>query len=274
MSVMDFLIRKGYSGISLLARGSYGKVYRAFTPENRLVAIKVLHPRTPKDRELAESEIQILLHLQQDHHCRRHILCLLDYSIMENTIIIITEYIRGMTLRDVIWLNTVSNWIPLFRQLAEVVQIIHQQGIVHRDLKDDNIMLSEGEIIILDFGISCSVFPITGVIPCYQYPIRGSIAYSAPEVLTAGNEPNGGGSEIDYFAADVYSLGVIFYYALSRHLPFSVNAPSEYIQKTLHDPPLPLPVEIPENLRSLVMQMLSKNPSERSILGTIIQILS
>jgi serine/threonine-protein kinase len=184
------------------------------------------------------------------------------------TAYMVIEYLDGISLRSA--LGAAGGAIPLPRAMHVVLQVCdavgeaHAQGIVHRDMKPENVMLvRRGEdrdfVKVLDFGIARMTHGDT-LSPTQAGLVFGSPKYVSPE--GASGKPVGP-------AADVYSIATILYQALSGRAPFDGTSPVELLAKQIGEPPPPLrsiprASYVPEPLAAAIMQNLAKNPDDRS----------
>ena len=194
-----------------IGKGSFGKVYLGLQKKTGLkVAIKTINRKYSTKLEMLRNEIDILKHC---HH--PNIVRLLDYFEEKENIYIILEYVAGGNLHQYFKKKskefTERQAANIMIQIASAVKYLHQYGIVHKDLKPGNIMITEqnefGIIKITDFGISLILSPTEGI-----KNDSGSLEYCAPEILTGivyNNE------------VDIWAMGIILYQMLSGTLPFS-----------------------------------------------------
>ncbi len=192
------------------------------------------------------------------HH--PNIVKLLDHFENSEYIYIVMEYISGGTLNQYIknhyFYISESEAANIISQIGNGLKYLHNYGIVHRDLKTDNIMLTKnnenGIIKIMDFGLSKIVGPKEGLIDGY-----GTLNYCAPEVLM--REPYN--KQID-----IWSLGIILYYMLVGHFPFQGNN-EDIIAKNIVYQPLKFDEQEWENksrnVINLIEKSLEKKPSKR-----------
>jgi hypothetical protein len=168
------------------------------------------------------------------------------------------EYLAGRTLAELISAQAPVDAelaVDIAEQICTALSEAHAAGIVHRDLKPSNIMLIErGEqrnfVKVLDFGVA----KLEGADITRSGALFGTPQYMSPEQLR--------GEGLDG-RSDLYSLGVILYELLAGTAPFSSPTAVGFITAHLHDPPPPLPSDVPAELAEVVMMLLAKDPSER-----------
>ncbi|MBW2254717.1 MAG: serine/threonine protein kinase [Deltaproteobacteria bacterium] len=207
-----------YEVVQKVGEGGMATVYLGrHTTLNRDVAIKVLHPHlssSTRNRKRFAREARAIERLRHEN-----ILEIYDYSGTDSSeCYIVTEYIRGETLSDLMQRvgrmpSEVAATIGL--KLAEALNYAHQAGILHRDLKPDNVMIrGDGTVKLMDFGIARfldeSHVTMTGA-------LVGSPAFMSPEQAREGN--------LDA-RSDLFSLGTLLYHLVTGHLPFSGSNPS------------------------------------------------
>lgn len=229
-------------------------VYAALDPTtDELVTIKVLHPQlTGNPRILARFKGKAEKAARIDSP---HVVRVLETGQASNTPYIVLKHVRGSTLRD--YLDTrgalpVAEVIDLGRQLATGLAAAHAQGVIHRDIKPHNLMLSGGVVKIMDFGIARDVDATSATStqvfsPHYAYPERVQ-----DEPLDA--------------RTDLSSLGVVFYQLLTGEVPCDGRTPIAIAHKHLSEPASPiqgLRLEIPDDLAGIVERLLAKDPAAR-----------
>jgi serine/threonine-protein kinase len=172
----------------------------------------------------------------------------------------VMERLAGVTLGQRVDAGTLdrAEGLAVMRELCEIVGAAHAAGVVHRDIKLDNVFLEDGRRVrLLDWGVArvlAEPDPFRGM-------IAGTLTYVAPEQIV--------GEDISP-AADVYSLGVLAYHVLLGRPPFSSPVDLDLIRKHVHEPaprPETLWPEIPEDLARLLHAMLAKNPEQRPSLA-------
>ena len=239
-----------------LGRGAMGVVYRAFDPQlNRTVAIKVLKERPDPvslARFLAEGEVAARV---------RHpnVLGVHDLVVPERgSPYLVTDYAPGGSLRDVLEAGRVleaSQVAALLSGVCGGVAALHERGVIHRDLKPDNLLFAgDGTPLVADLGLARALdretrYTQSGV-------LTGTPSYMAPEQLS-GRAPSP--------ATDVYALGVILYEVLAGRLPFDAEGLLEQIRMLLEVvPPRPSSFRLVDpGLEAICLRCLKKDPSAR-----------
>ncbi|MCR9246357.1 MAG: bifunctional serine/threonine-protein kinase/formylglycine-generating enzyme family protein [bacterium] len=210
---------------SLLGRGAMGAVYRATQIRlNRQVAVKVMRPELLTDSRMLErfeSEARVVAQFQSPHVVMVH-----DVGFEHGVHFLVMELVRGKNLRDYTRLLAggrlpVAEAIPLLRQACKGLEEAQRQGIIHRDIKPDNLMLTDrGELKIADFGIAKPENDDLGLTMTQE--LIGTPLYMSPEQCQ-------GSRDID-FRSDMYSLGATFYYLLTGEPPVRASSVYELIQ--------------------------------------------
>lgn len=218
--------------IELIGRGGMGAVYKARqTALDRLVAIKVLPPQVGRDPAFAERFSREAKALARLSHPR--IVAVHDAGSValpgtnDRLYYFVMEYVDGASLRDVIRAGKLpsAEALAIVPQICEALQFAHDEGIVHRDIKPDNILLdAKGRVKIADFGLAklldhtAQEVTLTGT-----HQVMGTLRYMAPEQME-------GTKSIDH-RADIYSLGVVFYELLTGEVPMGrFEPPSQRVQ--------------------------------------------
>ncbi len=252
-----------YAIRSRLGAGGMGEVYLADDMQlKRSVALKRLAPQLRTDpryhqRFLKEAERASALN-------HPHIAGVYDVLEEKGELFLVMEHVEGTTLRQRLQkpLNS-KEFLVLAVQCAEALAAAHEKGIVHGDIKPENIMLTaSGQVKILDFGVAKRL-PLldesgpTQTIPPKTSSISGTPAYMAPEVLLH-KQTDG--------RADIFSLGVVFYEALTRRHPFLADSFMATGNRILNEEPTPvtqLNPQVPAEVEQVVAKMLPKDPAER-----------
>src|SRR5262245_33338733 len=248
-----------------------GEVYRARdTRLQRDVALKLLPPSVAGDHQsLARftREAQILAALNHPHIASIH-----GVEESERGAALVLELVEGPTLADRIANGRlpVDEAIAIGRQIADALEVAHEQGIIHRDLKPANIKLDQnGRVKVLDFGLAKTLLSptrseLTDVASAPTLTahataagvILGTAAYMAPEQAR--------GRAVDR-RADIWAFGIVMFEVLSATRPFRGKTTSETMAAIIKDAPdwTPLPAGVPVSLQSLIRRCLEKDPQRR-----------
>ena len=237
-----------------IGRGAMGRVWRGVRrADGTAIAVKVLRP------ELADDAEQVSRFLLERNALRSvvdaHVVPVHDLVVEGSVLAIVMDLVEGGDLRTA--LGTEGRLAParaahLLAGVALGLAAVHRAGIVHRDVKPENVMLTGGEppVKLTDFGIARIV---DGATLTRQTQLVGTPDYVAPE-LAAGRQPSP--------AADVYALGVMAYEVLVGRRPFVGPTPVAVLRAHLDEPPLP-PPDIEPSLWGLLAECLAKDPGLR-----------
>ena len=252
-----------YRILEKLGSGGMGVVYKAEdTKLGRMVAIKLLGEHFLGEK----AEQQRLLHeartasrLNHAHICTIHEVCEID-----DQTYIVMEYLEGSVLSALakptgLPAKAVARYGP---QIAEALNHAHERGVIHRDLKSANVMItSDGRAKILDFGLAkrseraapgdatCTLASITET-----EVVAGTPHYLAPEILRGKTSDE---------RSDIWALGVVLYEMASGEVPFRGATQAELLSAILTSPPCPLPLPVPARLHAIIARCLMKEPAER-----------
>ncbi len=246
----------------ILGTGGAGIVYKAFDRElSEVVALKTLHPDAvasdPGAIDRLKSEIRLARRI-----AHRGVVRTYDLGEDGGTYFLTMEYISGTPLSDLIARDTrmpVSAVYSIARQLARALEVAHGQGIIHRDIKPQNIMLlADGTLKLMDFGIARLVVRTTALTQAGM--AVGTPGYMAPEQLMD--------ADVDA-RADLYACGVVLYECLTGQLPHDAANPVLLIGRVLSGAPVPTPLELvpatPQRLSGIVMRLLAPEPERRTL---------
>ncbi len=250
-----------------LSAGGMGAVYRAtHVLMDKKVAVKVLHPSLASDEQIVQRFTREARAASRISH--PHALNVTDFGESENGIVfLVMEYLRGRTLKEVIREEgalPLPRAVEIMRQVAGALDAAHAEGVVHRDLKSDNIMLEEvgghqDWAKVLDFGIAKIQEPI-GQDPALTAPniVIGTPQYMSPEQCSQS-------SNIDK-RSDIYSLGIIIFEMLTTQAPFTGASPTAIMMKQLQDAPpsvLDAAPDVPPAVDAVIQRALAKKPEDR-----------
>jgi serine/threonine-protein kinase len=229
-------------------------VYKAYEAAlDRHVALKVLQPETPGPTfaERFRREAKVIARLEH-----RHIVPIHAFGVDEGVPWMAMRLLTGGTLSTLLARGPVerSRVVAILRECAEALDHAHGQGILHRDVKPQNILLDQdGHVYLVDFGIAklvedSVVLTRTGV-------VAGTPHYMSPEQAQAENVDHRG---------DIYSLGIIAYELLTGRVPFTADSSIAVLLKHVSAPvPVPPPSEVPPRLCVPVLKALAKKPEDR-----------
>ena len=242
-----------------LGHGTSAVVYLARSVKHdRYVALKVLRPEMAAlvggSRFLREIEIAAKL-------THPHILPLLDSNEADGLLYLVTPYIEGESLRELIDRDgrlTESEALRLAIEIAGALQYAHTRGVVHRDIKPENILLQDGRAIVADFGISLSVGQVDRKRLTESGLVIGTPWYMSPEQVS--------GAEAIDARSDIYSLGCVLYELLTGNPPFSGENPQVVLVRQLSAEAPRLRQQLPSasaELEACLAKALEKNPEKR-----------
>ncbi len=250
----------------ILGQGASGRVWLAHDPvANREVALKMLHnPRLREDfQHRSQREIRLLGALEHPGIARLYATGTVEEGHAQAPYLAM-EYVRGQNLRQHAASHELSidKRLELIAAVARAVHHAHTRGVIHRDLKPDNIFVDEkGQPRVLDFGIAHVIDQDDATRMTMTGEILGTVAYMPPEQLA-------GSCEVDP-RMDVYALGVVAYELLSGQLPHpevrQMTLP-EAILTTTRDAPRPLATLLPTtrgDIATIVMKAIAVDPAQR-----------
>jgi eukaryotic-like serine/threonine-protein kinase len=248
-----------YRVLELVGRGAMGVVYKALDLNlDRKVAIKVMSAEARNDPAFVERFRQEARMQGALNH--PNVALLFDYFVHDGAPVAVMEFIDGESLEQLIRRRgpiPAHEAIPIFKQALRGVAAAHRAGIIHRDLKTANLMITWGDIVkVMDFGIAKRQSAMGATKASTSI---GSPLYMAPEQIL--------GRAVDC-RTDVYALGITLYQLLSGQLPFNPRGKTEYSLLNAHVNDLPEPPtvhfrDIPQPLVDVVMRSLAKEPEAR-----------
>ncbi|HHJ35243.1 MAG TPA: serine/threonine protein kinase, partial [Gammaproteobacteria bacterium] len=242
----------GYSIEKQLGRGGMARVYLArHIGLDRLVAIKVLSKDLDGDRSFSERfmrEARIVANLTH-----QNIITVYDIGVHDEHHYIAMEYLPGETLDDKIKKKQdIQPILSITKQIASALDFAHKKGIVHRDVKPDNILFREdGTAVLTDFGIARAARSETRMTATGT--VIGTPHYMSPEQAQ--------GQEIGPWS-DIYSLGIVFYEMLTGEVPFDADSTIAVVFKHITEP-VPELDEPYTQYQALINTMLAKEPAAR-----------
>jgi serine/threonine-protein kinase len=248
-----------------VGRGGAGEVYKAIQrPLRRLVAVKVLLSVSHNERLAFEREAASIAQLNDEH-----VVQVYDADFAASQPSVVMEYVPGPTLRH--WLEeqrTTDSWRPdvpvilsIAQQVCRALAAAHTRGIVHGDIKPENVLLSgtgnERSAKVTDFGLARHV-------DLPQGELAGTAGYMAPEQLTDG---------ICDARVDIFSVGVVLYEMFVGRHPFSGRSTADTLANTVtREPEFPESADVPARYRAMTLKALQKEPSARY--GSVTELLA
>ena len=268
--LVGLLLDNKYKLEKRVGRGAFGTVYEAIhTQLGDKVAVKVLHAHLTHDQNTIERFRREARTAMRIRH--RNAVAVMDFGVTTdnhggNIAYLVMEFLEGTDLRHYLRQKRQLDFreaLMVILQACDAVHAAHMEGVIHRDLKPDNVWLVntvEGiqQVKILDFGIAkIKVGNRSDNVLTQEGLVIGTPHYMSPE--------QGRSRELDG-RSDVYSLGVILYELLTGRVPFTGTAPLDIILKhTSEAPPPPrmFRADMPEKLEQVILRALAKQPSER-----------
>src|SRR6185503_19128264 len=250
----------------LIKRGGMGSVYLGkHILMDKTVAIKVLRPSLAMDDDVVRRFSREAKAASRISH--PHAVSVTDFGESENGVVfLVMEYLDGQTLKEIIKSEGqmgLNRAVEIIRQVSGALDAAHEQGVVHRDLKSDNIMLSQTNggdwAKVLDFGIAKiqqTETPDADITAANL--VIGTPQYMSPEQCSQS-------TTIDA-RSDIYSLGIIIYEMLAGQLPFTGESPTVIMMKQVQDPPpsiLDVRPDLPATISALISKSLAKQPADR-----------
>jgi len=250
-----------YEIVARLGAGGMGIVYRARdTHLHRIVALKVVNDDrvAPETSDLLLQEARAASALNHPSICTIH-----EVRHESGHVFIVMEFVEGRPLHQQIPPDgmPVDAVLLYGTQIADGLAHAHDHGVVHRDIKSANVIVTRtGRAKIVDFGLASRLsYPpqeqVTRTNTSFNTPsTAGTLAYMAPEVLQG--EPAS-------VASDIWSIGVLLYEMSAGHLPFSGRTMFDETAAILRSPMPPLPAHVPAGIRMIVSRCLAKEPAQR-----------
>ena len=249
-----------YELLRRIARGGMADVYLARDSSlDRQVAVKVLFPEFANDPSFVERfrrEAKAAANLNHPN-----IVGIYDWGQEQGTYYIVMEYVVGRSMADV--MRSTGRLSPdraaeIASDVAEALSSAHNAGLVHRDIKLGNIIVSDdGQVKVADFGIATALARRTGDNLTHIGSVMGTATYFSPEQAQ--------GKALDG-RSDLYSLGVVLYEMIVGKPPFTADTSTAVAVKHVQERPLApslLGVSIVESLEAIILKLLAKNPANR-----------
>jgi tetratricopeptide (TPR) repeat protein/predicted Ser/Thr protein kinase len=252
------LLAQRYEVLSLLGEGGMGAVYKARDVElGRMVALKVIRPDLARNRAILDRFKQELILATQVTH--RNVVRIYDLGEAEGVKFITMEYVEGQDLAAVIHQRAKlppHEAVNIIEQVCRALEAAHSVGVIHRDLKPQNIMLEKGtgRLLVMDFGLAKT---LEGDRMTQTGAMVGTMEYMSPEQALAGN--------LDQ-RSDIFSLGLIFYELLTGQTPFRADSALASLIKRTQERVVPVSEfdkSVPSELSQIVSRSLERDVALR-----------
>ncbi len=255
------LFANRYEVKEVLGTGGMGVVYRAFDRELREpVAIKALRPEALGGSGVALERFKQEIRLAR-RIAHRNVVRTYDLGEVNGTYYLTMEYVEGTSLTQLIATRgplPVPVTLTIGKQLCRALEVAHEQGVIHRDIKPQNIVVEpSGVLKVMDFGIARLADRSKDEGLTKEGMTIGTPAYMSPEQLA--------GKELDA-RSDLYSVGVVLFECLTRRLPFEADTTYSLIAKHLGQAaphPRTINPDVPESLAQVILKAMAKEPADR-----------
>ncbi|HEU5452052.1 MAG TPA: tetratricopeptide repeat protein [Terriglobales bacterium] len=242
----------------LLGQGGMGAVYKAYDKElDRPVALKLIRPDLATEPQAMGRFKQELLLASKISH--KNILRIHDLGEANGVKFISMAYVHGQDLHGLLQRGrlTVDEALHIIRPLCGALEAAHSEGVVHRDLKPQNVLLDDQRnVFVTDFGLAKSLEVDTGMTMSGQY--LGTPRYMAPEQVESHHN-------VDH-RADLYALGLILYEMVTGDVPFHAETPLQLMYKRVHEAPrspAELNPDLPPWLVQIIVKAIDRDPARR-----------
>ncbi len=245
-----------YRILEELGRGGMATVWKAYHEAlERHVAIKVLHPSFTEEEAFLDrfqQEAKALARLSHPNIVPIH-----DYSEHQGSPYLVMRYVEGHSLHRYLHGRRLSlgEVLEIVRPVGEALAYAHGQGVVHRDIKPGNIMLTfDGEVVLSDFGLAKLVEKDEALA---RELLMGTPQYISPEQAKADPLDN---------RTDLYSLGIVLFEMIAQRVPFDGDTPYDVIHRHIYDPPPSVSAfraDLPSAIDEVLQIAMAKQPQDR-----------
>ncbi|MCE9634738.1 MAG: protein kinase [Planctomycetes bacterium] len=267
----DYLVGEIISDCKILKKvgeGGFGSVYKAHDQNlQRTVALKVMLPSLTTNVQFVQNFVREAVTAAQINHPNIVAIHKVGRDERRGIHYLIMEFVEGETLADIVHRKGVLGWqeaMPIYIQSCDALATAHERNIVHRDIKPENLMLDKSGLVkITDFGLAKSLSS-----DHKTTKVMGTPHYMSPEQFE--------GKSVDG-RSDIYSLGVTFYYLLSKSRPYEGQNTVQIIYAILTQQPKALTElnkDVPQAVWAVIEKMISKRPEDRyqSLRETIVDL--
>ena len=246
-----------YSILRLLGQGGMGAVYKARDLElDRVIALKVIRPELAGNPGILQRFKQELILAR--HVTHKNVIRIYDLGDADGLKFITMEYVDGEDLRALLRRHNKFSpveAVEIIQQICRALEAAHAEGVIHRDLKPQNVMRdSQGRIVVMDFGLARSLeapgMTQTGA-------LVGTLEYMSPEQAL--------GAELDQ-RSDLFAVGLIFYELLTGKAPYKADTAIASLMKRTHERATPasdVDNSVPKSLSAIVSKCLERDPKHR-----------
>jgi eukaryotic-like serine/threonine-protein kinase len=251
------LLGSRYQILKILGQGGMGAVYQARDQElDRIIAVKVIRPELASNPSILQRFKQELI--LSRHVTHKNVVRIFDLGEAEGTKFITMEFVEGEDLRTVLRHRgkfSARKAVAVVQQICRALEAAHAEGVIHRDLKPQNIMRDpQGRIVVMDFGLARSLefdgMTQTGA-------LVGTLEYMSPEQAL--------GAALDQ-RSDLFAVGLIFYELLTGKAPYKADTAIASLMKRTHERAVPasdVDASVPVSLSAIVSRCLERDPKDR-----------
>jgi serine/threonine protein kinase len=248
-----------YEVLEVIGKGAIGTVYRARHPETgQVVAIKLMEAEAASHPILVKRFEKEFIAASRLRH--PHIVRALDFGLHEGRPFLVMEYVEGRNLTEHIGRQgrmPQEEAIPIILQVADALRCAHDNQVIHRDVKSDNILLTaDGQAKLTDLGLSKDLLAVEGL--TRSHTCLGTIAFVAPEQYEDAKSAN--------VRSDIYGLGATLYHALTGKLPFQGRRNLQILRKKLQTDFAPASGLVPSltpQIDEVIRKALDASPTRR-----------
>jgi eukaryotic-like serine/threonine-protein kinase len=246
-----------YQLLRVLGQGGMGAVYQARDQElGRIIALKVIRPELAGNPSILQRFKQELILSRNVTH--KNVVRIYDMGEADGTKFITMEYVEGEDLRSMLARDgkvAPQKALEIVQQICRALDAAHAEGVIHRDLKPQNVMLDpQGRVVVMDFGLARSLeapgMTQTGT-------LVGTLEYMSPEQAM--------GAELDQ-RSDLFAVGLIFFELLTGKVPYKADTGIATLMKRTHERAIPasdVDIGVPKSLSVIVAKCLEREPTER-----------
>jgi len=246
-----------YQLLRVLGQGGMGAVYQARDQElGRIIALKVIRPELAGNPSILQRFKQELILSRNVTH--KNVVRIYDMGEADGTKFITMEYVEGEDLRSMLARDgkiAPQKSVEIVQQICRALDAAHAEGVIHRDLKPQNVMLEpQGRVVVMDFGLARSLeapgMTQTGT-------LVGTLEYMSPEQAM--------GAELDQ-RSDLFAVGLIFFELLTGKVPYKADTGIATLMKRTHERAIPasdVDIGVPKSLSVIVAKCLEREPTQR-----------